>query len=235
MKVTNSILALIFMMSVPSVRAKRYCTALGECNMSPGGWDLVGHRGGFRTPASSMIEHMSEILSVPIRLNSLFEQQQRQLSNMYYHTAPRYDIGENENGMELSFDLPGVHASDISLTLSERNTVLKITASRKYKQHGQIVSTEFDQMFTIDPSVLDVDQIEARLSDGVLVVSVPKLTATQEVIGDKKIPITIQTKDAESIQQVNKDEAQESKIQDHDKENEGDVVDDLEITEEEMI
>jgi Molecular chaperone (small heat shock protein) len=224
-------------MSIPSARAKRYCTALGECNMSPE-WDILGpRRRGFRTPASSMIEHMSEIFRIPVRMNSLFEQQQRQLSNAYYHTPPRYDIGENDKSMELSFDLPGVHASDISLTLTDRNTVLKITASRKHKQHGQIVSTEFDQMFTIDPTVLDVDKIEASLSDGVLVVSVPKLTPSQEVMGEKKIPITIQNKDTENIQRVSiKEGSEEIERQDHDeKERSGEVVDDLEITEEELI
>jgi HSP20 family molecular chaperone IbpA len=233
MKINKALIEFLFVLSIPSVNAKRYCTALGECNLSPSGsWDFASPR-GFRT-GNRVIDHMSEILSVPVRLNSLFEQQQRQLSNMYYHSVPRYDISEDDTSMELAFDLPGVRGSDISLTLLDRNTVLKVTGSRKYKQYGQIVSSEFDQMFTIDPSVLDVEKIEARLSDGVLVISAPKLPRG-DVAGEKKIPITIQATDKDILPNEEQEGLDENKSGVSEEDQKANVADDFEITEEEAL
>lgn len=135
-----------------------------------------------------IFDHMSEIFSVPIALNSLFEQQHRQIANAQRSATPRYDISEDDSKMELAFDLPGVRPEDISLEIQDNGTILKVSGSRKYRQHGEVVTTEFDQMFTIDDSVLDVEKISAKMSDGVLLVSAPKLEPKVKT-QDRKIAV----------------------------------------------
>ena len=164
-------------------------------------------------------------------LNALLEQQQRQVASTNRYT-PRYDITEEENTMELTLDLPGVRAEDVSLLLQEGGKALKMTGSRKYRQHGQVITSEFDQMFTIDPSILDVEQISANLSDGVLVVSAPKLSArveSQETV----IQITAHHQgivDSDIKLSGTKEGANENRAEEIEGETDG-----LEITEEEDI
>lgn len=230
MKVNQKVITVILMLLAPAVSGRRYCTALGDCKVIPGWGDISPREFQKR---NSIMDHMSEILSIPVRMNSLFEQQQRQLSKMYHQTAPRYDISEDDQTMELALDLPGVHESDVSLTLLEGDTVLKITGSRKYKHYGQIVSTEFDQMFRIDPTVLDVDKIEARLSDGVLVISAPKFLKNHD-IGERRIPITGSAKESEeNLEGEEGKKSHESEQVSHE-EYLAELSDDLEITEEDM-
>ena len=168
----------------------RRCTALGACNRNQANNSRnvspYRHQAGNR-----ILDHMSEIFSIPVPLNSLIEQQKRQITNMYHTSAasPRYDIADNDNKMELSLDLPGVSANDVTLTLLEAGKILKVTGSRKYRANGETAITEFDQMFTIDPSILDISNIEARLTDGVLVITAPKLLRTEKK--ERTIPIAV--------------------------------------------
>jgi HSP20 family molecular chaperone IbpA len=149
---------------------------------------------------NSILDHMNEIFNIPASLNALIEQQQRQVTSMYYRSSPRYDIADNEDQMVLSFDLPGVNANDVVLTLLEEGKVLNVAGSRKYKAHGEVVVSEFDQMFRIDPSTLDFQTIEARLTDGVLVITAPKLLRTEEK--ERRIPIVVYVKNNEEKEET---------------------------------
>jgi len=186
--------------------------------------------------------HMSEIISMPVRLNSLFEQQQRQIENMYERSSPRYDISEDDEKMELAFELPGVNAEDLSLELQQEGKVLKIFGSREYKHRGQLIKSEFDQMFTIDPANLDVEHISANLSDGILVVSAPKLKP--RLPKKTSIPIKFGKDDKNSDEvkvsserhnTVQADKHAHGTIEDSMEEATKTEVDGLEITEEEDI
>jgi len=177
---------MLILASIPRTEGARSykrnpCTALGKCGSENGKVIPRRHESAF--------DHMFEIFSMPITLNSLFEQQQRQIANMYKSSAPRYDITEDNEKMELTFDMPGVHAKNISLDLQQGGQALTIKGVRKYRQHGQVVQSEFDQIFTIDPTILDIDHITANLSDGVLVVSAPKVKRRVELQERRKIPI----------------------------------------------
>ena len=152
------------------------CRAIGNCRTDS--WDL--------TPRYSrdLFNHM---FRVAVPFNSLFEQHQRQLASLQ-KTAPRYDITDSKDKMELTFDLPGVRQEDIVIQLEEGGKLLKVYGSRKYNRHGRIVKTEFEEAFTINDKLLDVNSITAKLNDGVLVVSAPKL---KEILpsAEKRIPI----------------------------------------------
>ena len=189
----------IMFLSSAQARSSGPCAALGACNEKVNNnWDDINpHR---LKAGNSILDHMIEIFNIPASLNSLIEQQQRQITSMYYRLSPRYDIADNEDQMELSFDLPGVNVNDVAVTLLEQGKILKVAGSRKYKAHGEIVSTEFDQMFTTHPSTLDIESIEARLTDGVLVITAPKLLRTEEK--ERRIPIVVYVKNNEEKEET---------------------------------
>ena len=136
--------------------------------------------------------HMVEMFNVPITLNSLLEQQQRQIArsmqNYHHDHSVRYDITEDDEKMELVYDMPGVLSRDVSIELKQGGEALLIKGIRKYRRYGQNIQSEFDKVFTIDPNIVDIGKITANLSDGVLVVSAPKLKKRRD-LHERKIPI----------------------------------------------
>ena len=196
-----------------------------------------------------IFDSMSELLFMPARWTSFYEQQQHQLKNTHKRSAPGYDISEDDEKMELTFDLPGIRAGEVSLELQEEGKLLKVFGSRKYKRRGPLIKFEFDKMFRIDPAVLDVKRISASLSDGVLVVSAPKLKP--DTPEERSIPIKViedgvqndgvQNDGVKVLSDQLKNEGTEEKqdpiqtIEESTEEAKKTQVDGLEITEEEDI
>jgi HSP20 family molecular chaperone IbpA len=226
------LVALINIAFLSSTQARSYkrCTALGACNdRKQANVSQYRHQAGNR-----ILDHMSEIFSIPVPLNSLIEQQKRQITNMYHTSAAslRYDIADNDDKMELSLDLPGVSANDVTLTLLEARKVLKVTGSRKYRRNGETAIAKFDQMFTIDPSILDISNIEARLTDGVLVITAPKLLKTEKK--ELTIPIAV-VEQNEKEQPLIENQVKNGNQKGEAQEVEETVLDGLEMTEEEDL
>ena len=92
--------------------------------------------------------------------------------------APMVDVHEDEQGLEISLDLPGINPEDIRLE-AENNTVT-VQAERKYVQaqgrsahrveraYGTFVRT-----FNV-PSRYDLSRIEATHEHGTLTLRVPR-------------------------------------------------------------
>lgn len=92
----------------------------------------------------------------------------------------RVDIHENDTGYEIVADLPGVKKEDISVTLE--NNVLTVAASKETaseeKKRGKVIRRErstgsISRSFSVSPKVRQED-IQARFTDGVLTLTVPK-------------------------------------------------------------
>ncbi len=139
--------------------------------------------------------------------SSLYHDENQHENHRSRSYTPRYDITENDEKMVLSLDLPGVHSTNISIELREDGSKINISGFRKFKnkkqQHGDIEekmvtsSSTFDQTFTIDNTLIDVDTIEANLSEGVLIVSAqkwPKTAVPSETT--RQIPIQTITSSA---------------------------------------
>lgn len=165
------------------------CRAIGNCRTDS--WDL--------TPSYSrdLFNHM---FRVPVPFNSLFEQHQRQLASLQ-KSVPRYDIVDSKDKMELTFDLPGVRQEDIVIQLEDGGKLLKVSGSRKYNRNGRIVKSEFEEVFTINDRLLDVNSISAKLNDGVLIVSAPKLKENLPTT-EKRIPIQYSSSDDNKVEAV---------------------------------
>ncbi len=97
--------------------------------------------------------------------------------------SPAVDIVENESGITLLADMPGVSKERLivkvdgdSLTI-EGEAEVKV-AERLELLHGEIRNPYFRRSFTLSRE-LDPGHIEARLKDGVLRMHIPKAEAAK--------------------------------------------------------
>jgi HSP20 family molecular chaperone IbpA len=91
---------------------------------------------------------------------------------------PAVDVFEDEGGITVQADLPGV--GNDGLNVHVKNSILTIEGRAKLDQsdrieplYAELQSPVFQRSFTLS-SELDVERIDARLSNGVLTVTIPK-------------------------------------------------------------
>lgn len=111
-----------------------------------------------------------------------------------YDRADAYEevnVYESENGTMMQFLAPGVKKEDVSIDWADN--VLSISVSRKLSQgekdkalRRERDSYKFTRSFRL-PDEADVEKIEAKLSDGILLVSIPRL----ENARPKKISVKV--------------------------------------------
>ncbi len=106
--------------------------------------------------------------------------------------TPRVDIVEAEKSYEVTVDLPGVEAKDVSidvenkiLTVSGRREGEKLEENKAYRRRERIFGL-FSRTFTL-PEHVDAENIKASYSNGVLKLSVPK----KEEVLPRKIQIEV--------------------------------------------
>ena len=96
-----------------------------------------------------------------------------------YHLNPKIDIIENEKSYIITADLPGINKKDIELYIS--NDIITISGERKsidknypYNIHNKINYGSFSKSFYL-PENTNTNKIDAKMKDGVLVVTMHKL------------------------------------------------------------
>lgn len=104
---------------------------------------------------------------------------------------PRTSVYENEGGLTLVADVPGLRDGDIQLALDK--DVLTFSGERKLAvPEGHVVHRQerrparFQRSFTL-PYKVNVDAMSAELKDGVLTVRLPKAPEAQP----RKIPVKL--------------------------------------------
>lgn len=103
---------------------------------------------------------------------------------------PAVDIYEEENGIVLEAELPGIEKKDISIDVKDRVLTLKGDRTAESETEGknyyrrERTYGEFQRVFTL-PEGVNADDIKADFKDGVLEVHIPKA----EVEEPKKITI----------------------------------------------
>ena len=105
-------------------------------------------------------------------------------------SSPRYEVSNEEDAFLLAVDVPGISSKDLDLSVNQEEQTLTISGKRTVGRGDNARVSEFSKTFTVDESAM-LDQISAKLQNGVLAVTVPKQPpkAKEETI--KKIPITI--------------------------------------------
>ena len=89
------------------------------------------------------------------------------------HSSPRYEVSENEKQFRLAVDVPGVKPDNMKIELENDGRVLHMSGGRKEKTDTSYEEYKFDKRFTLGRD-LDTSKITAHLSDGSLVLTVPK-------------------------------------------------------------
>ena len=86
---------------------------------------------------------------------------------------PSADIYEGEHDYQVVLDVPGVSKESVNVAV-EQDT-LTVTAER---DNGSAEAIRYKRVFTL-PKSIDLDQVGASLSNGVLSLSLPKVEAVK--------------------------------------------------------
>jgi HSP20 family protein len=99
--------------------------------------------------------------------------------------APRVDVSETEQAIELSAELPGMEEKDVELVVQD--DVLTIRGEKKFekeekKKNYHMVERQygsFQRSFTL-PDIVDSAKIAAKFEKGVLTITMPKTAKAKE-------------------------------------------------------
>src|SRR5215813_14983448 len=105
--------------------------------------------------------------------------------------APNVDIYEDQNSITLEADLPGLKQGDFNLSIE--NYRLTLSGERKFEKENKGDNWRrversyggFTRTFTL-PSTVNVDEVKAEFTDGVLRVTLPK----REEVKARQINVT---------------------------------------------
>lgn len=106
--------------------------------------------------------------------------------------APRVNVRETPEQIEISADLPGIKRDDLSVGIENNMLVIRGTrANETADKDGTFHRVEkvygsFERSFSL-PTGLVRDRISASLKDGVLVVSIPKTDEAKPRIVEVKV------------------------------------------------
>ena len=93
--------------------------------------------------------------------------------------TPNVDIFETETAITLLADMPGVKANDLNVDLRDDTLTLTGDVNPNASTAGETVYEEYEtgryyRQFSLS-EVIDQEKIDAKLSDGVLRLSLPKV------------------------------------------------------------
>jgi HSP20 family molecular chaperone IbpA len=157
--------------------------------------------------ASTAFDLMSDILSMPVYANSLMRHHNDRLVSKLNGIfdgeggtvemsdgAPKYAVTENAEAgtVELNLELPGVVASDLSVSLDD-DKVVRIAGRRKHILNGRLYETEFDQSFRLTED-LDPKDLRVTLSSGIL-----RIQATKKVKAVRMLPIVTTEEEVQNV------------------------------------
>lgn len=95
-------------------------------------------------------------------------------AKQYVTYTPAADILESGNGWTMLMDLPGV--PDKALSVDVENNVLKVSGESELSEKDMAV--RYERSFTLSDEV-DAGKINAKLTNGVLELSLPKAESAQ--------------------------------------------------------
>lgn len=95
------------------------------------------------------------------------------------YVVPPVDVFENESGITLLADLPGVSRERLGVRVDGDSLLIEATAAMPAPDNMELVYGEarypsYRRQFTLSRE-LDASRIEANLKDGVLKLSIPRL------------------------------------------------------------
>jgi HSP20 family protein len=114
---------------------------------------------------------------------------------------PAMDVEENADGLRLTFEVPGIDAKDLHVTVE--NGVLTVSGEKRSEAQGQNGGNEtrsferrygrFERSVTL-PQTVDAEKISARCENGLLIVELAKRAEAR--------PRTIEIRSGEQPKQI---------------------------------
>jgi HSP20 family protein len=135
-----------------------------------------------------------EIEELSVRVDRAFGQNSQAPARF----APPVDVHEDEQGLELSLDLPGVKPEAIQV--DAENQTLSVQAARAYtRQEGRTAHRveraygTYSRTFSV-PAKYDLSKVEATFENGSLTLRVPRSEAAQKrSIAVRAAALTVET------------------------------------------
>ena len=139
--------------------------------------------------ARSALKNLEKVLSRDPLLRDVLEQAVPGARRAGPFT-PDVDVLVTEDGWEVFIDVPGVRREYLDVELEGTRMVVQGTRSAGHPSGAKVVSVErptgdFRRSFAI-PAGADGDAVRARLRDGVLQVTLPRLPGESRVFGRER-------------------------------------------------
>ncbi len=142
-------------------------------------------------------EPFRDIVSLQDRMNRLFNEQLSNFGGNEESLAsgsfvPAVDVYEDEQGIRLNIEVPGIEEKDIDVRLE--NSVLTVRGERKFEKETKEENFRrverrygsFTRSFTL-PNTVDAEHVKAAYDKGVLTIQLPK----KEAAKPKQIKINV--------------------------------------------
>ena len=137
----------------------------------------------------------AETISYPDPFNTFFDTMMltpRRLMSAQTFSAPRMDVADLKDKIEVKAELPGMDEKDINLTLE--NNILTLSSTEHHEVQEQdkdyylkeISSGSFSRSIRL-PQNIDEQKIDAEFKNGILTITIPKTEVKEDTA--KKIPI----------------------------------------------
>ena len=122
---------------------------------------------------------------IPTQAGSLFNRIFNDFDSIFYNVSPKVDIKEDESSVIIKAEVAGLTRDDILIELED--DVLTISGERKSDvedAHSKFYRTElvygkFTRSFRI-PGDLDSENTKAICENGILEITIPKLTISEK-------------------------------------------------------
>lgn len=122
-------------------------------------------------------ELVRDLFYAPAYSNSLMRQQQGSVfvgnDDESGDSSPRLDISEHKDGTtEILMEVPGLSARDLNIEL-ENDHILRVEGIRTKRKDGYVSETIFSKQIRLKDT-MDVDNLKANLSSGLLTITLPR-------------------------------------------------------------
>lgn len=148
--------------------------------------DLVPFRRRFDVPdIFKEMEHMAKNLWEDVRFPEL-------TTDIGVDWAPRIDLTESEESIEVKAELPGLESKDIDISVDRDILVIKGEKKREKEESGKHyhkVERHYGSFYRSLrlPVEVKMEKIDAKFKDGVLTITLPKSEESKKRIAHIKV------------------------------------------------
>ncbi|KAJ4835557.1 hypothetical protein Tsubulata_049906 [Turnera subulata] len=92
------------------------------------------------------------------------------------------DVKEDENGVYVRMDMPGLGREDVKITVEQNTLVIRGEGPKEESGEEEGGGRRYSSRLDLPPNVFKLDEIKAEMKNGVLKLVVPKVEEKKDVI-----------------------------------------------------